>query len=239
MFFSEKMTESYEIYVGNLDANTPNKKLKDLFSEIGNVSSVWINPKYKPVTYAFIGFDDLETANDACKRFDNYELNFLKLKVRKSFKTISLKPEKGILLELKKKKSMSKSHLLKVILNKNLRQNRDIVEDFKVACKEMEYLTDANQCEIIKCNPEPCTLATLEETVVRNYKMPRQKKQIPIDFDLTKGKTLTNEQYNKYFKTQLSMPSQQQQRQQQQQQQQTEAPKREKRYALDYRAVCD
>ena len=136
---------------------------------------------------------------------------------------------------------MSKSHLLKVILNKNLRQNRDIVEDFKVACEEMEYLTDANRGEIIKCNPEPCTLATLEETVVRNYEMPRQKKQIPIDFDLTKGKTLTNEQYNKYFKTQLLTPSQQQQRQQQQQQQQqqTEAPKREKRYALDYRSVCD
>ena len=37
---------------------------------------------------------------------------------------------------------MSKSHYVKVILNKNLRQNRDIVEDFKAACQEMEYLTD-------------------------------------------------------------------------------------------------
>ena len=111
MFFSEKMTESYEIYVGNLDANTPCKELKNLFSEIGNVSSVWKNPKYKPVTYAFIGFDDLETANDACKRFDNYELNFLKLKVKKSFKTISFKPEKGILLELKKKK-VCQNHIM-------------------------------------------------------------------------------------------------------------------------------
>ena len=126
---------------------------------------------------------------------------------------------------------MSKSHLLRVILNKNLRQNKDIVEDFKTACQEMEYLTDADQCEITKTNPEPCTLATLEETVARNYKIPRQKKQIPIDFDLTKGKTLTNEQYNKYFKMQ--------QQQQQQQQQQTEAPKREKPYALDYRCVCN
>ena len=75
--------------------------------------------------------------------------------------------------------------------------------------------------------------SNVRRDVVRNYKMPRQKKQIPIDFDLTKGKTLTNEQYNKYFKTQLPM------QQQQQQQQQTEAPKREKRYALDYRSVCD
>ena len=230
------MTEYYEIYVGNLDSNTSNEKLKDLFSENDNVKSIWINPKYKPTTYAFIGFNNLKSANDACKRFDNYELNFLKLKVKKSFKTISFKPEKGILLELEKKKRMSKSHLLKTILNKNLRQNKDIVKDFEMACQEMEYLTDADQCEIIKTNPEPCTLAALEETVVRNYEMPRQKKQIPIDFDLTKGKTLTNEQYNKYFKTQLSMPSQQQR---QQQQQQTEAPKREKPYALDYRSVCD
>ena len=104
------MTESYEIYVGNLDSNTSNEKLKDLFSKIGDVSSIWINPKYKPITYAFIGFNDLKTANDACKRFDNYELNFFKLKVKKSFKTISLKPEKGILLDLQKKK-VSQNHI--------------------------------------------------------------------------------------------------------------------------------
>ena len=87
---------------------------------------------------------------------------------------------------------------------------------------------------MIQTNPEQCTLTALEETIVRNFEMPRQKKQIPTDFDLTKDQRLTNEQYNKWFKTQLPIPSQQRQ-----QQTETETPKRKIPFALDYRSVCD
>ena len=232
------MTETYEVYVRNLQSNTAKEQLKNLFSKVGDVVCIWINPKFKPLTYAFIGFDNLKSANDACKRFDNVELNSKRITVRRSFKSVTCQ-DAGILLELPKKKGCSKSHLLMKILHKNLRQNKDIVEDFKTACQEMQYLTDADQCEMIRSKPEQCTLTTLEETIVRNFKMPRQKKQIPIDFDSTKDQKLTNEQYDKWFNMQLAIPSQQRQQQQQQQQQQTETPKRKIPFALDYRSVCD
>ena len=70
------MTESYQIYVGNLPANVSKQQLEELFSQLGDVVNIWINRKYKALTYAFIGFNDLDTANEACKRFDNYELDF-------------------------------------------------------------------------------------------------------------------------------------------------------------------
>ena len=223
------MTEIYEIYVGNLESNTSKLQLRNLFSKFGNVVSIWINPKYEPLTYAFIGFDNLKTANDACKHCNNVELNSKRITVRMSFKKV--RAQDSILVELPKKTGCSKQHSLIKILHKNLRQNKDIVQDFKTACQEMEYLVDTNQCETVRTEPEQCTLETLEETIVRNFKKPRQKKQIPIDFDLTKDRKLTNEQYDKWFKMQLPIPEQQKQ--------ETETPKTKIPIVMDYRSVCD
>ena len=234
------MSESYQIYVGNLPTGVLKHELEDLFSQVGDVLNIWINPKYKLVTYAFIGFNDSDTANEACKRFDNYELDFFKIKVKRSFKNIEIRNARSILLELPKKKGTSKSHALKKILCKNLRQNPDMIESFKMATEEMRYLTDSAQCEVVKTNPEQCNLETLEETIIRNFKKPRQKKPISIDFDLTKGKLMSLEQRNRYFNLQFeTTTTTTQQQQQQQQQQQTEIVKKKICFELDYRAVCD
>lgn len=229
------MTESYQVYVGNLPADVSKQQLEELFSQLGDVLNIWINQKYKALTYAFIGFNDSDTANEACKRFDNYELDFFKIKVRRSFKNIAFCKEKSILLELPKKKGVSKSHALKKILCKNLQQNPDIVESFKMAMQETQYLTDSTQCEVVKTNPEQCNLETLEETVIRNFKKPRQKKPIPIDLDLTKGKPMSLEQSNKWFNLQFETTK----TTQQQQQQQKEVVKKKIPFELDYRSVCD
>ena len=171
------MTEFYQVYVGNLLTSVQKKELEDLFSEVGDVAFVWINPKYEAITYAFIGFHDLNTAKEACKRFDNYELNLSNIKVKMSFKNVVIYVNtKGVLLELPKKKAVSKSHLLKKLLIKDLRQNREIVEDFKMACQEMENVVDSNTCEMIKTNTEQCDLETLEETIIRNFKKTASKK---------------------------------------------------------------
>ena len=231
------MSESYEIYVGNLPTSVLKQELEDLFSQVGDVLNIWINPKYKQLTYAFIGFNDSDTANEACKRFDNYELDFFKIKVKRSFKNIEIRNARSILLELPKKKGVSKSHALKKILCKNLRQNPDMIESFKMATEEMRYLTDSTQCEVVKTNPEQCNLETLEETIIRNFKKPRQKKPIPIDFDLTKGKLMSLEQSNRWFNLQFETTTTQQQ--QQQQQQQTEIVKKKIPFELDYRSVCE
>ena len=228
------MTESYEVYVGNLLTSVSKQQLKDLFSQVGDVTCIWINPKHKQLTYAFIGFNDVETANDACKRFDNYELNFCKIKVKMSFKKV--KTSKNILLDLPKRKNCSKSYLLKKILVKNLKENPEMVENFKMACHEMENVTCSDQCEMIKTKPEQCNIITLEETIIRNFETPRQKKAIPVDFDLSKGKLLSNEQNDKWFKLQLSA---QQQQQQQQQQPKTAKKQRKIPFELDYRSVCN
>ena len=230
------MTESYDVLVRNLPATVSKEQLDELFSSLGDVVNIWINPKYKRVTYAFVGFADLETCNEACKRYDNYELDFFKLKVKKSFKAITF-GKKSILLELKKKTGISKSHTVKKILNKNLRQNPDIRESFKMAMQECDYLIDSDQCEVVKHDGEQCNLETLKETVIRNFKKPRQKKAIPVDIDLTKGKLMSLEQYNKMFNLQFTTTETTQQQQQQQQQQQTATNKIP--FELDYRSVCE
>ena len=229
------MTESYEVYVGNLPANVSKEQLDELFSPLGDVRNIWINTKYKTVTYAFVGFADSDTCNEACKRYDNYELDFFKLKVRRSFKNITFGKEKGILLDLKKKTAPSKSHTLKKILNKNLRQNPDIRESFKMAMQECDYLADSDQCEVVKHCGEECNLETLEETIIRNFKKPRQKKPIPVDIDLTKGKLLSVEENNRLFNLQFTLTKTTQQQQQQQQ----KTVRKRIPFELDYRSVCE
>ena len=229
------MTESYEVYVGNLPANVSKEQLDELFSPLGDVRNIWINTKYKTVTYAFVGFADSDTCNEACKRYDNYELDFFKLKVKRSFKNITFGKEKGILLELQKKTAPSKSHTLKKILNKNLRQNPDIRESFKMAMQECDYLADSDQCEVVKHCGEECNLETLEETIIRNFKKPRQKKPIPVDIDLTKGKLLSVEENNRLFNLQFTLTKTTQQQQQQQQ----KTVRKRIPFELDYRSVCE
>ena len=83
------MSESFQVYVGNLPINVTKQQLHKLFSPLGDVLDIWINRKFRTVTYAFVGFTDVNTCHEACKRFDNYELGLRKLKVKLSFKNIT------------------------------------------------------------------------------------------------------------------------------------------------------
>ena len=195
------MSEYFEIYVGNLPTNVSNVQLCELFSPVGDVLHVWINTRFRTKTFAFIAFGDLETCNEACKRFDNYELGLSKLKVKMSFKNENKKKRnnKSILLDLPKKQGMKKIHLLRLTIFKNLKENPDIRESFKMAMQDAENVTDTDKFEVVKHLGEPCNLETLEETIIRNFEKPRQKKPIAIDIDLTKGKHLSLEQNNRLF----------------------------------------
>ena len=62
----------------------------------------------------------------------------------------------------------------------------------------------------------------LETTVLRYFKPTCEKN------DLSKGKRLTTEQYDKFFNLQLTKPRPV-----------TKEQKKTKPYALDYRSVCD
>ena len=102
--------------------------------------------------------------------------------------------------------------------------------------QETEYLADTDQCEVVKHCGEQCNLETLEETIIRNFKKPRQKKPIPVDIDLTKGKLMSVEQSEKMFNLQFTLTKTTQQQQQQQQQ---KTVRKRIPFELDYRSVCE
>ena len=81
------MDNCYSIYIGNLSITVSKERLQNLFFEVGEISSIWINYRHKTVTYAFIAFNHLIDAKKACEQFNNRELDKLIIKVNLSKKT--------------------------------------------------------------------------------------------------------------------------------------------------------
>ena len=79
--------DCFDVYIGNLSVNTSEEKLRLLFSEIGQISSVWINKNWNKFTYGFITFNYLVDAQSTCEKFNNYNLDGNIIKVSLSFKT--------------------------------------------------------------------------------------------------------------------------------------------------------
>ena len=202
----------YDVYIGNLDSSVSSEQLEDLFGQVGKIKHIWINKSFAKMTYGFIGFVNLYEAEEACIRFNNKKINSFEITVRISNKTKLKSTIKraerrndSILLDLPKKKGPSKNHQVKLHLLKDLKENKDIVKDFKQVCFEIENIASP-QLQMIKTAPEPPTLTALESTVIRYFKSPNQKKDLQVDFDLSKGKLLTNDQYDKFFDIQLTKP---------------------------------
>ena len=125
-----------------------------------------------------------------------------------------------MLEKLPKKKGLSKNHQVKLHLLKDLRENKEIAKDFVQAWSEAEEIA----------SPEPPSLTTLESTIIRYFKSTDQNKHLQVDFDLSKGKLLTNNQFDKFFNLKLSKP---------QRKPQPKPPKRKIPIAFDYRSVVD
>ena len=79
--------DSYDIYIGNLSVTTSRERLKILFSEIGEILSIWINQKHPKFTFAFIRFCHLIDAKKACEQFNNKDLDGNVIKVSISLRT--------------------------------------------------------------------------------------------------------------------------------------------------------
>ena len=71
-------------------------------------------------------------------------------------------------------------------------------------------------------------LDTIAQTIKRYYKPPLKKHNWEVDIDLSKGKLLTEQEYDKFFNLKLSKT-----------QQRKPTPKKEKHFSLDYRSVND
>ena len=110
----------------------------------------------------------------------------------------------GILLEFPKKgrKIPTKEDKIREILkNDILKQDRKFVTDFKDALVETENIC-FKQFEITKTEPETPDLETLETTVIRYFQSTTKKNSLfkEVDLDLPKGKNVTIEQNEKFFK---------------------------------------
>ena len=181
------VSNSYDIYIGNLSVSTSREKLRNLFSEIGEILFVWINQKHQRFTYAFIAFYHLIDAKKACEQFNNRNLDGFIIKVCLSLKTEQKlsnsvrKRTDSILLELPKrtgKKIPTKEDKIREILRDNLiKQNsKEFVKDFAKALIEAENVC-FKEYEIIKTEPETPDLRTLETTIIRYFK-PTTKKNL-------------------------------------------------------------
>ena len=222
------------VHVRNLSASITKDQLKDLFSQAGQILHIWINPDFLRTTYGFVTFDNLISAQDACKQFNGLELDgnciTVRINKREPDSKDYLPQRKGILLELPKKKRVCKETIVKTALAKDLRQNKELGADFVNACFEMEELTFHDKPEMIKTAHEDVNLDTIAQTIKRYYKKPVKKHNWEVDIDLSKGKLLTEQEYDKFFnlklsKTLLRKPT----------------PKKEDKrvYLLDYRTVHD
>ena len=226
------MSHSYQVYVGNLPTSVSKEQLQNLFSQVGEVIQVWINPSFKKITYGFVEFASVISAEDACEKFNDLKLDFAQIKVRISDRTKNQlklkKKEPSLLIELSQKIGPSRGYLLKKALVKDLRENKEIVKDFKNACVEMENITFHQEPKIIKTTAPKTNLETLETTIIRYFNKPtNNNNNWQVDIDLSNGKCLTTEQNDKFFNLQLTKPRP------------LKKPKPEKRFSLDYRSVCD
>ena len=70
----------------------------------------------------------------------------------------------------------------------------------------MEDIPFDQEPKIIKTAPEPTDLTTLETTVTRYFKPTCKNNTLEVDFDLSKGKLLTNEQHEQFFNVQVTKP---------------------------------
>ena len=210
------MNNSYEVYIGNLSVILSIERLRNLFSKVGEILSIWINQKHERVTYAFIAFNHVIDAKKACEQFNGRKLDEFVIKVNLSKRTeqklkysaeLKLKysakrPNGSILLELPKKTGCTKNHSLIKILRKDLIENNEIVKDYAEAYLEAENIVFPKKFEIIKAAPETPDLTTLETTIMRYFKPTCEKNTLfkQVDFDISKGKVLTTEQNEKFFK---------------------------------------
>ena len=205
------LSNSYDIYIGNLSVSTSREKLRILFSEIGKILFVWINQKHQRFTYAFIAFYHLTDAKKACEQFNNRNLDGFVIKVHLSFKTeqklansVRMRTD-GILLELPKRtcrKIPTKEDRIREILKDDiLKQDKEFVKDLTKAMIEAENIC-SEEFEMTKTEPETPDLRTLETTVIRYFQSTTKKNSLfkEVDLNISKGNIVTAEQNDKFFK---------------------------------------
>ena len=213
------MNSSYfDVYIGNLAILTSEKHLKELFSQAGDVLSVWIKDTcHRKYTYAFVTFYNLKDARKAFEVFNNQKLDGLIIKVSLSIKTqqrlsgsVRKKTENANILcehlpKREGKEGLKKEARLRQILRKNLTkyqaEDEHFIGTFKNALTEMKAIPPKESHDLIKNRAEKIDIATLESIVIR-YHEPFKKHVLfkEVDFDLSNNNVPKKEENENYFK---------------------------------------
>jgi cleavage stimulation factor subunit 2 len=78
------MTEKHDVFVGNVTFNTSEDQLREIFSFVGPIKNIRIltdRDSGRPKGFAFIEYNDANTALAAIRHLDGHELNNRKLRV--------------------------------------------------------------------------------------------------------------------------------------------------------------
>ena len=217
-------TNYFDVYVGNLSISISKKHLSELFSQAGDVLSVWTQPAFtRKYTYAFAKFSKLESAKNACELLNNQNIDGLVIKVSLSIKTQQRLNTKS---SVRKKtqdasiicksmprvepglRNISKETQLQEILRQNLelgikfqKKGEHFMESFTSALTDMKEIPDSVGCDLFKSEAEEVNIETLESIVIR-YHQPFKKHILfkEVDFDLSNNRTLNREENRNYFK---------------------------------------
>ena len=196
------MNSSYfDVYIGNLAILTSEKHLKELFSQAGDVLSVWIKDTcHRKYTYAFVTFYNLKDARKAFEVFNNQKLDGLIIKV-----SLSIKTQQRLSGSVRKKTENANLARLRQILRKNLTEyqaeDEHFIGTFKNALIEMKAIPPKESHDLIKNRAEKIDIATLESIVIR-YHEPFKKHVLfkEVDFDLSNNNVPKKEENENYFK---------------------------------------
>lgn len=76
-----------KLFVGNLDYNTTQREVEDLFSQAGSIREVFLpadRTTGRPRGFAFVEYESEEDAQAAIKKFDGYEMGGRALRVNEA-----------------------------------------------------------------------------------------------------------------------------------------------------------
>ena len=214
-------TNYFDVHVGNLSISISKTHLSKLFSQAGDVLSVWTLPAFtKKYTYVFVRFSKLEDAKNACELLNNENIDGLVIKVSLSMKTqqrlntnssVRRKTHdasiirKSMLRVEPGTKNISKEGQLQEILKQNLvqgmksqKEGEHFIESFTSALTDMAKIPNSVGCDLIKHEGEEVD----KESIVIRYHQPFKKHILfkDVDFDLSNNKTLNEEENKDYFR---------------------------------------
>jgi cleavage stimulation factor subunit 2 len=127
------INERHDVFVGNLTFNTTDEQLHEIFSFVGPIKAIRIlydKELGRPKGFAFIEYNDANTALAAIRRLDGTEMNGRKLKVSYSNNSNLRDVARSIGLDVSENDALQR-HEEKVVTGLHLHEAWDVLDFVK------------------------------------------------------------------------------------------------------------